>query len=134
MSQHDLDALSAPIKSLEGELKKAYATLDSRWADVSSTLKKLPIPCDVSYTFWSHDHNGDCTCLEWCKWNGAKRICIAYYVGYSHDGCAKTTIPYEEWSGQQRLSMLAHVPGLFKKAEEQTRRFIEQATETGEAV
>lgn len=132
MEQLDLDALCAPIEDLRGELKEAYKQLDAKWAAVAERLKKLPIPCTVSHMYWEHDHNGDCSCLEWRKWSGSKRICVAFYPGYGED--AQSVVPYDEWSGQMRLDLLKEIPAFFDRAEKQTRDFIKRALSTGGAV
>ena len=126
----DLRELSAPIKALRPELADAYKRLDSKWNEIAECLKALPIPCAVSYNFWSDGYGHDSECLVWKKWNGKKRICIESHQLFPSDsGPADdvTTTPYEEWSGEQRISMLGFVPGLFKAAAKVTEGFIAMA-------
>ena len=127
----DLRKLSAPVEALRPALIKAYQRLDAKWDEITNCLKALPIPCTISYVYESSDmFPEDCNCIEWKKWSGKKRVCI---VMYRHDPSANphsdydcTTTPYEEWSGQQRSDMLAHVPRLFEAAQKQTKEFIEK--------
>jgi len=127
----DLQQLAAPIEALRPELDDAYKRLDAKWAEITKCLQKLPIPSSVYYTF---DENPQCPedydCLAWTKYNGKKRICIVsyrwnpnQYDGSEHD---ISTTPYEEWSGQQRIAMLDHVPDLFAAAAKGTQEFIDQ--------
>lgn len=127
----DLRKLSAPIEALRPALQKAYERLDAKWGEIIECLHNLPIPCSVSYTYkQSAIGNSDFDCLVWKKWNGKKRLCIEHnsFTPEHPDYDWKSTItPYEEWSGEQRIAMLQHVPGLFTAAEEATKRFIENA-------
>ncbi len=125
----DLRKLSAPIEELRPKLDAAYKRLDAQWGEIEACLKKLPIPCDVSYAYsedpWQPE---DCNCLEWKKWNGKKRICIvAYHINPQSSDYDETTTPYDEWSGEQRIEMLEHVPGLFDAVAKQTKEFIDRA-------
>jgi hypothetical protein len=136
MVDFDLSELSAPLESLRAEVKAAYKRLDSKWQEITDKLKKLPIPCDVSYTYWESDYcPADCTALEFKKWKGSKRICLVSYgleqTPYGQDVSSVTT-PYDEWSGEQRVEMLEHVPGLFEAAVKQTKDFIERTKDEKE--
>lgn len=128
MVDYDLRKLSAPIESLRGELTEAYNRLDARWSEITKCLAGLPIPCTVSYKYDECDFAPDnFSCLTWKKWNGKKRICIEVYYYNPNNPASEhevQTTPYEEWSGEERIRMLAHVPELFKAAEEQTKAFI----------
>lgn len=133
MADFDLRALAAPLEALQPKVKAAYARLDSQWEQITSKLKQLSIPRPVCYVF-SEDPEcpPNCTALEFVRWKGEKRICIVTYsmqnTPYGPDEVREVT-PYEEWGGEQRIDMLQHVPGLFKKAVEVTKQFIEQVPE-----
>lgn len=134
MVDFDLRELSAPIEALEAEILVAYVRLDKRWSDVVSALKKLPMPCGYWHAFSEDvtDPNTN-TCLEWRKWNGSKRLCIVEHwlesTPYGPEG-REEVIPYEEWSGEQRIEMLEHIPELFKAAERQIKEFIDKTKST----
>jgi hypothetical protein len=71
----------------------------------------------------------DGVCLEFRKWKGSKRLCItAYSSGNGPNGWEENynVTPFEEWSGEQRVQMLRHVPDLFGNAVNQIKRFVEQ--------
>lgn len=136
MVEFDLGELSAPLESLRPDVKAAYKRLDDKWQAITDKLKKLPIPCDISYTISESDTcPEDRFCIEFKKWKGSKRICIVYYTfaqderGYDVES---DTTPYEEWSGEQRVNMLEHVPGLFEAAVKQTKDFIERTKDQKE--
>lgn len=124
----DLEKLSAPVEALRPALTEAYQRLDAKWDEITKCLKALPIPCDVSYTYDRNDyHPEDYACLVWKKWHGKKRICIEIHIfnpNNQYTDYEITTTPYEEWSGEQRIKMLEHVPGLFEAAEKKTEEFI----------
>jgi len=117
------------LKRLRSELSDAYKRLDAKWDEITECLKALPISCSVSYTFSTGDYGPDFDCLVWRKWNGTKRICIE-----SHSFCPNNPYsdfevkitPFDEWSGEQRICMLEHVPGLFEAAAKATEQFIEK--------
>ncbi len=131
MVELDLRKLSGPVEALRPALTEAYKRLDVQWAEVEKCLKTLPIPCSISYTY-DVDEMGpeNFSCLVWQKWNGKKRICIEVNIfapnSNPYSDYDITTTPYDEWSGQQRIDMLEHVPGLFEAAEKQTKEFIEK--------
>ena len=132
----NLRKLSAPIEALRSDVDAAYKRLDSQWKAIAKQLSKLPIPCTVGHTFDQNAYGPECTALEWRKWKGSKRICIvSYFVENTPDGPEDTwqVTPYEEWSGEQRLAMLRHVPALFEAAEKQTKKFVSQISELGGA-
>lgn len=133
MVDFDLSELSAPIEALRADVDAAYKRLDAKWDAVSKALKKLPIPCDVGYTFDEDPyHHPDCLRLEWRKWKGKKRLCIvSCYMQMTPDGPeeAESVTPYEEWGGEQRIDMLKHVPKLFEAAAKQTKAFIVKTEE-----
>jgi hypothetical protein len=124
----DLRKLSAPIEALRPELSAAYKRLDSKWNEIAECLKALKIPSTVSYTFSTDEYGLDSYRLVWRKWSGTRRICIeAHQCGFPPDpeaDCEVTVTPYEEWSGEQRIDMLDHVPGLFEAAAKVTEEFI----------
>jgi hypothetical protein len=127
----DLRKLSAPVEALRTELDDAYKRLDAKWAEIETVLKKLPIPCSVSFNYSDDEWNPeDADCLVWKKWNKKKRICIVYHRfnpgSNPYSDYETTTVPYDEWSGQQRIDMLEHVPGLFEEAAKETKEFIEK--------
>ena len=127
----DLRKLSAPVEALRPALSDAYKRLDAQWAEIEKCLKALPIPCSVSFTYDEDEwHPENSYCLVWKKWNGKKRICTESHIfapgSNPYSDYDVTTTPYDEWSGPQRINMLAHVPGLFQAAEKQTKEFIEQ--------
>ena len=126
MVNFDLRKLSAPVEALRPELDEAYKRLDAKWEGIATCLNGLSIPCSVSYTFSVEDpnHPENYDCLVWKKWNGKKRICIEACRFYSDYDV--TTTPYDEWSGQQRIDMLEHVPCLFDAAAKQTKDFIDK--------
>lgn len=131
MVKINLGELSAPIEALRPALDEAYKRLDEKWQEITTCLKSLPIPCNVSYKYCGGDQYApaDYSCLVWRKWNGKKRICIEHNffnpnLEYSGSDFEVTTIPYEEWSGEMRIEMLEHVPGLFAAAAEETKEFI----------
>jgi hypothetical protein len=126
----DVRKLSAPIEALRPALGDAYKRLDSKWDEIAETFKSLSIPVEVSYKYCSDEYRPDDSAyLVWKKWNGKKRICLEFHSFNPNndnpfsDYDVKTT-PYEEWSGQQRLDMLKHVPGLFDAAAKATQDFI----------
>ena len=131
MVKLDLRKLSAPVEALRPQLDDAYKRLDSKWAEIVACLKSLPIPTSISYTYLS-DEGMDYQCLCWKKWNGKNRICHEAHLFHGgqnplHDSDFDvTTTPYEEWSGQRRIDMLNHVPGLFEAAADQTKEFIQK--------
>ncbi|MBX3447993.1 MAG: hypothetical protein KF777_00450 [Planctomycetaceae bacterium] len=130
MVDFDLGALSAPIEALRSDVNEAYKRLDERWNEVSSALKKLPIPCSVSTVFDQDEYGGFWTeCLEWRKWKGSWRLCIVSYVLDSSRGEeTKDVVPYEEWSAEHRLNLLNFVPSLFENAAKQTKQFISRTS------
>ena len=127
----DLRKLSAPIEALRPQLDEAYDRLDLKWAEIVNCLKSLPIPTSVSYTY-SEDPGMHYESLCWQKWNGKFRICHKshlYHGGqnpHHESDFDVTTTPYEEWSGQRRIDMLEHVPGLFETAAKKTKEFIQK--------
>ena len=129
MVDFNLRELSASVESLRPEVDAAYKRLDAKWDEIASELKKLPIPCAVGFTYSErYGHPEDYNRLEWKKWSGKKRICIVYYR-WDHnpitgEDTEETTIPYDEWSAEQRLEMLEHVPNLFASAIEQVNEFV----------
>ena len=134
MVNFDLRELSAPLEALRPEVDAAYELLEAKWNAVADQLRKLPIPCDVGYTFEEASYNQpDSYCrLEWRKWKGKKRICIvSCYLEYTPEGPeeAATVTPYDEWGGEQRVAMLRHVPKLFEAAVKQTKAFIAKTQE-----
>jgi hypothetical protein len=131
MADFDLRSLSAPVEALRDDLVAAYQRLDAKWENIAKCLKALPIPCTVSFSYsFDEYHPADSDDLVWKKWNGKKRICIESCRfnpgGHSDSDYEVTTVPYEEWSGPQRIEMLEHVPKLFEVAEKQTKAFIER--------
>ena len=133
MVNFDLRELSAPVEALRSDVDAAYKRLDSKWDAVAKALKKLPLPCDVGYTFDEDPyHAPDCIRLEWRKCNGKKRLCIvSCYMQMTPDGPEwdANVTPYEEWGGEQRINMLKHVPKLFEAAAKQTKAFIAKTEE-----
>jgi hypothetical protein len=123
MADIDLQALAAPIESLKNDLLRAYSELDQKWEAVANTLRSLVIPGDVAFMYWdSHDGSEQHACLEWRKWKGSRKLCVVHYTSYCDDD--GNVVPYEEWSGYQRLHLLQYVPKLFQRAEEATKQFI----------
>lgn len=126
----DLRKLSAPVEALRPNLAEAYKRLDAQWDEIDDCLNSLPIPCTVSYAHSPDEwHPEDFMCLVWKKWNGKKRICIEVHIfdpNNQYSEYSVTTTPYDEWSGEQRIEMLQHVPGLFEAAEKQTKKFIDK--------
>ncbi len=133
MVNFDLRELSAPLEALRPDVDAAYKRLDDKWNALADQLRKLPIPCNVEYTFDEDPcHPDNCLRLEWRKWRGKKRICIvSCYTEVTPNGYeeAETVTPYDEWSGEQRVNMLQHVPKLFEAAVEQTKTFIARTQE-----
>jgi len=137
MVDFDLRDLSAPIEELRSDVNAAYKCLDAKWDAVTKALSKLPIPCDVGYTFEISsfdplEYSRQSSRIEWRKWNGKKRICIV--KSYEDDEELTAVIPYEEWSAEQRINILEHVPKLFKAAAEQTKAFIAKAQRQEERI
>ena len=136
MANLDLRKLSASLEALRPEVDAAYKRLDAKWKAVTDQLRSLPIPCNVQYTFDEDDYSPEnYLALEWRKWNGSKRICIvSYYMESGPEGPeeASSTTPYEEWSGEQRVEMLQHIPKLFEAAVAQTKSFIERTKDKEE--
>ena len=129
----DLRKLSAPVEALRPQLTDAYGRLDAQWAEIAKCLKSLPIPTSISHSYSCDEfHPEHFECLVWKKWNGKQRICHEYHHfhggqnPYSNSDYDVTTTPYEEWSGQRRIDLLEHVPGLFEAAEKQTKEFIDK--------
>lgn len=128
MSDLDLGALGAPIEALRDDVKAAYERVDAKWEAIIERLKSLPIPCAVSYCLWESDSCMESRCLEYRKYSGKKRICLTYYSIHSQSEECDIT-PYDEWSGEQRVDMLKHVPNLFERATAQTKEFIAKTME-----
>lgn len=130
MVELNLRELSAPIEALRPEVSEAYKRLDAKWAQIAECLNELPIPCPISYTYDECDWDPEnFACLSWKKWNGKRRVCKEVHFfdpNRPHSNYEITTTPYDEWSGEQRAELLKHVPGLFKAAEAQIKKFIEQ--------
>ncbi|QDS95660.1 hypothetical protein FF011L_44590 [Roseimaritima multifibrata] len=127
----DLSALSAPVEALRGDVTEAYKRLDARWEEVAEQLKKLPIPCTIGFKYGENPNDPeDYDRLEWRKWRGEKAICLASYRWerdpYGEWGTSCSVKLYDEWSAEQRLKMLEHVPGLFESAVDQVREFIKK--------
>ena len=121
MTNFDLDALSAPLEALRDDVTQAYKRLDAAWAKVAAKFEKLPIPIDVSHSYWGDKHESKS--LEYRKLRGAKRFCITTSVNQSPD--EETIKPYEEWSASERRYMLKFVPKLMEDAVKQIQSFIE---------
>ena len=136
MVNFDLRKLSAPLEELRPEVEAAYKRLDQKWESVTAALRQLPIPCDIGYTFSESPYNSyDYVRLEWRKWKGKKRICVvSCYMQDTPDGPdeMETVTPYDEWSGEQRIAMLQHVPDLFDAAAEQIKTFISRTIDKGD--
>ncbi len=130
MAKIDIETLIAPIEKLRPALSDAYKRLDVKWEEISEALRSLPLPCDVSFSLNTSDGDPEGTSLVWKKWNGKKRICLeftSYQPGVHFDSdFVVDTKPYEEWSAQQRVEMLEHVPGLFQAAAQATQDFIDK--------
>ncbi len=126
----DLRSLSAPIEALRSKVEAAYHLLDGQWKAIAAQLSELPIPTVVDYLFWSSDRDDHYMAISWRKVNGTKRICsVRGNEVRSDDGSPEfieDVVPYEEWSAQQRLAMLEHVPGLFRAATKATEEFIKK--------
>ena len=126
MANLNLKALSAPIEALRPEVDAAYKRLDAKWKAVTDHLGKLPIPTKIGCRIDESDDGNWELCFEWRKWKGARRLCIVSY----HLPTDETDVtPYEEWSGEQRVEILKHVPALFAAAEKGIKEFIEQTKE-----
>ena len=131
MVDFDLRELSAPLEALRPEVAAAYKRLDAKWDEIAAQIGKLPIPCTVGYTFSRSPRFPDQSDrLEWRKWRGKRRFCItsSSWDDDPQDGpveCEDVT-PYEEWSAEQRVQMLPHVPSLFENAVEQVKNFIDR--------
>jgi len=135
MPSLDLRKLSAPLAALGPEVDAAYKRLDDQWDAITKQLRKLPIPCTISHKI-SHDGSGhEWISLEFRKWKGAKRLCVTYHSeGNGPNGWdeSEEVTPFEEWSGEQRVDMLRHVPGLFKSAVKQVQHFIDRTKDVEE--
>lgn len=135
MADFDLRALSAPIEALRRDVKAAYARLDERWDEIADEMKKLAIPCTVGYTFDANPYSDEYRRLEWRKLQGKKRFCITNYEPATNDQGdfyeTQDVKPYEEWSAEQRLIMLSHIPELFETAPKQIKQFIDKANGVG---
>lgn len=129
MVEINLRELSAPLEAIRSDVEAAYKRLDDKWEEISEQLKKLPIPCTVGYMYSEHPNNPeDYDRIEWRKHNGRKRICLVSYR-WNPDICEYgssevSVTPYEEWSAEQRVSMLRYVPRLFDSALKETKAFI----------
>ena len=118
----DLDELSAPIKDMGLDVKSAYQKLDSEGERITASRRGLSIPLPVSHKLNLLSVSNQF--LEFRKWKGSKRVCLSYCD--PHDSSAQLeTYPLDEWSAEERLEMLKHVPGLFSEAEKATRKFVE---------
>jgi len=133
MADLDLRRLSAPLEELRSEVDEAYKRLDGKWKAVAEYLNSVPIPCTVSFIIKQDPYDPtEVICLEWRKWKGSKRVCIAsYFLDCDVDVPqeAESVIPFDEWSGEQRVDMLKHVPALFQAAVKQTKAFIDLTKE-----
>ncbi|MCG6155535.1 hypothetical protein [Rubinisphaera margarita] len=130
MANLDLRTLSAPLEALRPDVEAAYQRLDRQWESIAEHLKGLPIPCSIEFVFDYNEFMPErYSALEWRKINGSKRFCI---VNYDEDrsNYEQTSIcsirPFEEWSAEERVNMLQHIPGLFEAATRQTKEFIEK--------
>lgn len=128
MTELDLEALSAPVESMRSEVAAAYDQLNKQWDEVATALKKLSLPLDVACMYWHDSIYGTerNACLEWRRWKGTRRLCVVEYSELSELAEIDVT-PYEEWSGEQRLTLLQHVPELFERAAEITRDFVDRS-------
>lgn len=131
MADFDLRELSAPLEALRPEVDAAFKRLDAKWEYLARHFKKLPLPCTVFYAF-SHPWYDppESICLEWRKWSGKKRFCVTR-SGWEQDPYGELietekVTPYEEWSAEQRIEMLRHIPKLFEHAEKQIKEFIDK--------
>ena len=130
----NLRELSAPLRALKPEVKEAFDRLNAKWKAVVAELKKITIPCDISHTYCENIRSPEqCHSLEWRKWRGKRRFCITYYdVDFDpqlgHEQTMDVT-PYEEWSAEQRLEMLDHVPAFFETAVKQIQEFVAKTQE-----
>jgi hypothetical protein len=133
MAKLDLRALSAPLEALRPDVKAAYERLDAKWDEIAKLLRKLPIPSDVSYVFdMDPECPPDCEALEFRKHKGERRICVAsysYFASSNGEGRTCRVTPFEEWSGEQRIAMLEHVPKLFEEAESAVKAFLARIPE-----
>lgn len=130
MADLDLRTLSAPIEALRSKVDAAYKLLDEQWKAITVQLSELPIPTFVDHVYWSSDQGTHYMGIAWRKVNGTKRICSINGREVTLDDGSpdfiEDVVPYEEWSAQQRLAMLEHVPGLFKAATKVTEAFIKK--------
>ena len=124
----DLRALSAPIEFLRPELEEAYGRLNLKWDQVCKCLASLPIPTTVSYEYDRDREDEDFACLTWEKFKTRRTLLKEVYVFNpdAEEGYDVHTKPFDEWSGQERVEMLDHIPGLFAAAEKATKEFIEK--------
>ncbi|WP_428305001.1 hypothetical protein [Lacipirellula sp.] len=127
MSELDLEALAAPIEALRKDVKAAYTRLDAKWEAIAERLRKLPIPCTVSYKISENDNCDQSYRLDFRKHAGKKRICTGIYYFNPNTGDEEVDVtPYEEWSGEQRVELLRHVPALFEEAAKAVKEFIQK--------
>ena len=129
--------LSAPIEALRSDVAAAYKRLDTRWDEIASHLKSLPIPCQISTCVYDHPSSPERSIdLEWRKWRGKFRFCYTRH-DYEHDQylneyvATKDVTPYDEWGAERKVEMLEFVPALFRNAELQIAEFIEKANSKG---
>ena len=130
MVDHDLRKLSARIEALRPDVDEAYKRIDAKWAKLAAHFKKLPIPCTVGYAFHHCPYSEDIKSLDWRKFNGKWRFCITLHFQDVHPNegpywDVKVT-PFEEWSAENRIEMLRHIPKLFESAEKEIKEFIDK--------
>lgn len=128
----DLDSLYAQIQKLRPDVETAYKRLETRWQNTYDAFNKLPIPCKISTCV--HVEEGSSydveTHLEWRKYKGTRRFCITHYwyeVAIQED--RENIIPFEEWSTEQKIDFLNHLPSLLKNAESQIKKFLSKIPE-----
>ena len=123
MVEENLRALSARIRALEPDVKKAFERLDAKWKAVSDELSELLIPCTISYKICDTDDGDGREYLEWRKWNRKWRIChLSQHFEFDLEG---TVTPLDEWSAERKYLMLEHLPDFFEAVAAQVQHFIE---------
>ena len=125
----DLDELAAPIEELRPRLDEAYQDLNDEWKTISKRLRAISVPCRVSLELprWQPDA---ARFLEWRKQGKAWRFCLVTKKENAGGEEVVTVRPLPQWTAQERMNTLQHVPDFFAEAEKRTRWFIRKASES----
>ena len=135
----DLEELAAPIENLKSELHDAYQALDDEWEAIDRKVRSLAIPCRVTLPLQPWGNMTERS-LEWRKFKKTWRFCVVVKrpPGPHEKKKAKAenrepaefvdVCPLEQWTAQERMNLLQHVPKFFEQATSDTKAFIRRAS------